>query len=53
MKFNQMKKAHEDSMLSILKASVPKFFDVTPSGTVQQRFQNDSLSIGEVLENIF
>ena len=49
MRFKQQKTVYADSLSSILKGSVNKFFDVTPTGTIQKRFGEDKHAVEHIL----
>ena len=49
MRFAQQKSVYGDSLSAILKGSVNKFFDVTPTGTIQKRFGEDKQAVENVL----
>lgn len=49
MRFKQERTVYKDSLSSILKGSVNKFFDVTPTGTIQKRFNEDKYAVEHVL----
>ena len=49
MRFKQQKAVYGDSLSAILKGSVNKFFDVTPTGTIQKRFGEDKQAVENVL----